>query len=458
MAPPGRALAVALLLVIGAFVGATIWSQRASHSIDEDALFISRDAAPGAAFVSNFRAEMRDLQGEVARVVAGRPADLQRIELFRTRRDTSLAEALALPKDAHESDLFVELRASLRGFDEAVKHALDAVHAGHMQQARDVMEHEIRPLADEVSVAASGLVQYDTRSAGDAAIRNEQARRRADLFAYELDGLCAVLAVGAALLALRVIRQARRAEEEKRVLIERKAEELEQFAGRVAHDILSPLSAVSMAVAIVQKRQPQEAEPLSRASSSLQRVRGIVDGLLEFARAGARPEAGARTELQPVLHGLLEELQPMAERAGAKLTAAEIPACAVECSAGVLLSLVGNLLRNAIKYLGDSKTREVELHIRVRRGGRVLFEVRDTGPGIPAHLTQRVFEPYVRGPNVAPAGIGLGLATVKRLVESHGGTVGLRPAPGGGCIFWFELSESFTSELSLDQGSRFQSA
>jgi signal transduction histidine kinase len=159
-----------------------------------------------------------------------------------------------------------------------------------------------------------------------------------------------------------------------------------------------------------------------------------------------------------VLHGLLEELQPMAERAGAKLTAAEIPACAVECSAGVLLSLVGNLLRNAIKYLGDSKTREVELHIRVRRGGRVLFEVRDTGPGIPAHLTQRVFEPYVRGPNVAPAGIGLGLATVKRLVESHGGTVGLRPAPGGGCIFWFELSESFTSELSLDQGSRFQSA
>ncbi|HEY2029712.1 MAG TPA: ATP-binding protein [Myxococcales bacterium] len=457
MTLPGRALAVALLLVIGAFVGATIWSQRASHSIDDDALFISRDAAPGAAFVSNFRADMRDLQAQVARIVAGRPGDLKQIDLLKNRRDDSLAQALALPKDEHESDLFVELRASLRGFDEAVKRALDEVHAGHLQQARDTMEHDIRPLADEVSVAATELVQYDTKSAADAAVRIETARRRADLFAYELDALCAMLSIGAALLALRIIRQARRVEEEKRVLIERKAEELEQFAGRVAHDILSPLSAVSMAVAIVEKRQPQEAEALSRASSSLQRVRGIVDGLLEFARAGARPEAGARTEVRPIVEGLLEELQPIADRAAAKLDVADIPACAVECSPGVLLSLIGNLMRNAIKYLGDSKQREVSLHIRTRRG-RVLFEVQDTGPGIPSHLTQRVFQPYVRGPNVAAPGIGLGLATVKRLVESHGGSVGLRPAPGGGCIFWFELNESFDGEVSLDQGSRFQSA
>jgi len=457
MALPGRALAVALLLVIGAFVGATIWSQRASHSIDDDALFISRDAAPGAALVSNFRADMRDLQSEVARIVAGRPGDLERIESLRARRDDSLAKALTLPKDEHETDLFVELRASLRGFDAAVNRALDEVHAGHAQQARDTLEHDIRPLADEVSTAAADLVQYDSKSAADAAVRIETARRRADLFAYQLDGLCAVLAVGAALLTLRIIRQARRVEEEKRILIERKAEELEQFAGRVAHDILSPLSAVSMAVAIVQKRQPQEAEALSRASSSLQRVKGIVDGLLEFARAGARPEAGARTEVQPIVNGLLEELQPMAERAGAKLTAEDIPDCAVQCSAGVLLSLISNLLRNAIKYLGDSRNREVSLHVRVRRH-RVLFEVHDTGPGIPAHLTHRVFEPYVRGPNVAAPGIGLGLATVKRLVESHGGSVGLRPAPRGGCIFWFELDESFDGELSLDQGSRFQSA
>ena len=79
----------------------------------------------------------------------------------------------------------------------------------------------------------------------------------------------------------------------------------------------------------------------------------------------------------------------------------EVPACAVECSPGVLLSLLGNLLRNAIKYLGDAKTREVTLRIKTRRN-RVLFEIEDTGPGIPAHLTRRVFEPYVRLPSTRP--------------------------------------------------------
>jgi signal transduction histidine kinase len=138
-----------------------------------------------------------------------------------------------------------------------------------------------------------------------------------------------------------------------------------------------------------------------------------------------------------------------AERSAATVTAGEIPACAVACSPGVLLSLIGNLLRNAIKYLGDSADRQITLRVKQHRG-RVLFEVEDTGPGIPAHLTRTVFQPYIRGPNIGVPGIGLGLATVKRLVESHDGVVGLKPASKGGCIFWFELQESFPPEPSLD--------
>jgi signal transduction histidine kinase len=457
MAPPVRALAVALFLVIGAFVGSTLWSQRASRGIDEDALFISRDAAPGASLVSRARADMRDLQAEVARTVAGRPVDPKLIDDLRARRDDAMAKAIALPTDQREAELFVVLRSALRNFDAASKRTLDQYRAGQRQQARDTVEHDLRPAAEEASQAASALVQYDTEAAARAAERIEVARVQADRFAYELDALCALLAIAATALGLRLFRQVQRAEDEKRIVTERKAEELEQFAGRVAHDILSPLSSVSMAVAIVEKRQPQEKEALSRAAASLQRVRGIVDGLLEFARAGARPEAGASAEVRPIVSGLLEELAPVAERAGAKLVADDVAACAVECSPGVLLSLLGNLLRNAIKYLGDSKTREVTLRVRARRN-RVLFEVEDTGPGIPQHLTRRVFEPYVRGPNVAAPGIGLGLATVKRLVESHGGAVGLRSPAKGGALFWFELDESFPPEPSLDSDeARIQS-
>jgi signal transduction histidine kinase len=128
----------------------------------------------------------------------------------------------------------------------------------------------------------------------------------------------------------------------------------------------------------------------------------------------------------------------------------------VACSPGVLLSLLGNLLRNGLKYLGNAETREVMLRVRLRRG-RVLFEVEDTGPGIPASLGMRIFEPYIRGPNTGAPGIGLGLATVKRLVESHGGTLGVRAAARGGALFWFELDEAAPSEpahhggVSLDR-------
>ena len=124
----------------------------------------------------------------------------------------------------------------------------------------------------------------------------------------------------------------------------------------------------------------------------------------------------------------------------AELRIEETPDVAVACSPGVLLSVLGNLLRNGLKYLGDAETREVLLRVRQRRG-RVLFEVEDTGPGIPPSLGMRIFEPYIRGPNTGAPGIGLGLATVKRLVESHGGTLGVRSGARGGALFWFELDE-----------------
>src|SRR5207237_7947006 len=107
-------------------------------------------------------------------------------------------------------------------------------------------------------------------------------------------------------------RQAQRAERDRQAVVERKAEELDQFAGRVAHDILSPLSAVGLAIALAEHNAPHAKQALARGNASLLRVRGIVDGLLEFARAGARAEPGVRTEVQPVAAGLQEELAPVA--------------------------------------------------------------------------------------------------------------------------------------------------
>src|SRR5256712_11844952 len=165
-----------------------------------------------------------------------------------------------------------------------------------------------------------------------------------------------------------------------------------------------------MALGVVEKHPSQSPEALERARPSLSRVRRIVDGLLEFARAGARPEAAARADVRAVTAGLFDELSPFAVQRDAALRFEDIPECAVACSSGVLLSVLGNLLRNGLKYLGDAEVREVFLRARQRRG-RVLLEVEDTGPGIPPELGTRIFEPYIRGADTGAPGIGLGLAT-----------------------------------------------
>ena len=111
---------------------------------------------------------------------------------------------------------------------------------------------------------------------------------------------------------------------------------------------------------------------------------------------------------------------------------------AVACSTGILSILFDNLISNAIKYMGEAETRRIKVRVLLR-GAWVRCEVEDTGPGIPADQAQKIFEPFVRGPGATGTGIGLGLATVRRAVQAHGGRYGVTSRVGQGAQFWFEL-------------------
>jgi signal transduction histidine kinase len=217
--------------------------------------------------------------------------------------------------------------------------------------------------------------------------------------------------------------------------------ELEAFAGRVAHDILSPLGVVSFALELAGRgaNEAQRARAFERGGRAVARIKSLVDGLLGFARAGARPEEGARIDVHATLSELAADLRKTAADRGVELEVDAADVGSAACSEGVLISIVANLARNAIKYMGDGAVRRIVVRAR-DAGASVRVEVEDTGPGLPPGAEERVFEPYVRGASArTQAGIGLGLATVKRLVEGHGGRVGVRSVPGKGCTFWFEL-------------------
>src|SRR5262249_32394376 len=123
---------------------------------------------------------------------------------------------------------------------------------------------------------------------------------------------------------------------------------------------------------------------------------------------------------------------------GIDLEIGALPNVSVACSPGVLTSLVSNLVGNALKYMGDAPIRRVSVQANVV-GGMVRVEVRDTGPGVPPELRERIFDPYVRAADSTIPGLGFGLATVRRLAEAHGGAVGLDREVRYGSLFWFEL-------------------
>jgi signal transduction histidine kinase len=193
---------------------------------------------------------------------------------------------------------------------------------------------------------------------------------------------------------------------------------------------------------------------VERSQRALQRVQQLVNDLLTFARSGARPDPRVSCSADAVLKSVVAESADAANDAGIQLVVESNEPLEVRCSVGAFTSIVQNLVRNAIKYMGDRPIRRIVIRTKQVRS-RFRLEVEDTGPGIPAELQSAVFEAFVRGPHEVVGGTGLGLATVKRLVESHGGTVGLQSTPAVGTSFWVELPSAFEG---YDTVSRSNSA
>jgi signal transduction histidine kinase len=178
--------------------------------------------------------------------------------------------------------------------------------------------------------------------------------------------------------------------------------------------------------------------------------------MLRFASGAARPEPGIHTDLQPLLQQIAAELQPAVDAAGAELRVQVSSSLVIACSQGALRSVLTNLLQNAVTHIqiGLRPQRVISAHAG-HCDGQVRVEIEDTGPGLPPGTEQAIFEPFVQLDRGIGRGIGLGLATVKKIVEAHGGRVGVHSTLGQGSCFWFELprAESATAPERLRRPS-----
>ncbi|ELY71056.1 PAS domain-containing sensor histidine kinase [Natrinema versiforme] len=223
--------------------------------------------------------------------------------------------------------------------------------------------------------------------------------------------------------------------------LEESNKRLEQFAYAASHDLQEPLRMVSSYLQLIESRYADALDAdgeefLEFAVEGAERMRNMIDGLLEYSRIETQGDPLEPTDLDSVLESVLTDLQLRIEESGAEIETAALPR--VEGDANQLRQVFQNLLSNAIEYSGEEPPR-ISVDAR-RRGGEWVISVRDEGIGIDSDDRDRVFEVFQRLHSRGKyAGTGIGLALCQRIVERHGGEIWVESEPGEGATFSFTL-------------------
>jgi two-component system phosphate regulon sensor histidine kinase PhoR len=220
------------------------------------------------------------------------------------------------------------------------------------------------------------------------------------------------------------------------------------FVSHVSHELRTPLTSIRMFVETLRlgraRDEDERAECLLHLENEAERLSGLVDRLLDWARMESGRKIYRKIPERP--ETLVREAMEVFERQrGGRAegvtvdVAGDLPEIEVDRDAMELVLV--NLLTNAWKYTGAEKQIRVRAHTT---GRRVALEVEDNGPGIPKSERKRIFEQFYRVDDLLTRrteGTGLGLAICKRIVEDHGGRIEVSGDEGRGSRFTVLLPE-----------------
>lgn len=204
----------------------------------------------------------------------------------------------------------------------------------------------------------------------------------------------------------------------------------------VSHELRSPLTRMKVALAL----WPDDADKAGM-DSDLTEMETMITELLELERL--RSPNGLRREMQDLVPILREAVDSFHGRPPGLRVAANLKVIPVNIDGEKIRMVLRNLLENAFKYsLPDSQP--VVLSAQ-QADGSVIVQVRDDGIGIPESQMSIVFEPFFRvdpSRSKKTGGYGLGLSICKRIIEAHGGTIGVENNPGRGTSFTMKFTGS----------------
>lgn len=219
-------------------------------------------------------------------------------------------------------------------------------------------------------------------------------------------------------------------------------EELEAFSASVSHDLRGPLHVISGYSVMLEETYGRilDAEGrkyLQRIDASVQQMANIIEDLLKLSRLGRQQLKLQTTNLNEIIGRILADCEPAIKARKIEWRIGDLPEA--ECDQGLIKQVFTNLISNAIKYTRLHETAVIEIGQTVMDGDFVIT-VRDNGAGFDMKHADKLFGAFQRLHRQSEfEGTGIGLATVRRIIQRHGGRIWAEGEVEKGAAFHFTL-------------------
>ncbi len=224
--------------------------------------------------------------------------------------------------------------------------------------------------------------------------------------------------------------------------------DLQSFTYSVSHDLRAPLRHIAGFARILlddfgSSLAPEAKHHLQRIDEATRRMGQLVDELLSLAQMGRRPLQLQVASLSAIVKNVLRVLEPETKGRGVEWRIADLPL--VECDPTLIQQVFQNLISNALKYSRPRAAAVIEIGQGERDGHPVIF-VRDNGVGFSMKYADKLFGVFQRLHRAEDfEGTGMGLATVHRIIQKHGGRIWAEAEVDKGATFYFTLGGSWQS-------------
>jgi PAS domain S-box-containing protein len=221
----------------------------------------------------------------------------------------------------------------------------------------------------------------------------------------------------------------------------RSNEDLELFAYAASHDLQEPLRMIGSYIHLIQRRlhnslESDTLEFMAYATDGVKRMQELINDLLEYSRVDRKSNDYRLLNMNKTVEFVNINLKEIIAEKGAIITMEDLPD--IYADQPQIISLLQNLLENAIKFHGDQPPK---VHIGYKdNGDSYVFSVKDNGIGINDKFFDKIFLVFQRLHSLSEySGSGIGLATCKKIVERHGGKLWVESQIGKGTTFYFSI-------------------